>query len=173
VLVQSLLQWTSNKYYTTWVCVFAALGIQHAMRMRHIVICGLSRSTIFFHIISQTARISKRNATEHKMCFFSTTLLETFLILRRNARDMIKMYMGLHVKRLLFLSEFNETWIFSTHFRRIFKYQISWKSVQWEPSCSMRRNGQRETWRSFSLFCKRALKNRHLRLPVFSKFLLC
>ena len=32
-------------------CVFAALGIQHAMRMRHIVISGLSGSTIFFHII--------------------------------------------------------------------------------------------------------------------------
>ena len=33
-------------------CVFVALGIQHAMRMRHIAICSLPRSTIFFHIIS-------------------------------------------------------------------------------------------------------------------------
>jgi len=33
-------------------CVFEALGIQYAMRMRHIIICSLPRSTIFFHIIS-------------------------------------------------------------------------------------------------------------------------
>ena len=33
-------------------CVFVALGIQRAMRLRHIVICGLPVSTIFFNIIS-------------------------------------------------------------------------------------------------------------------------
>jgi len=32
--------------------VFVALGIENATRMRHIVICGLPRSALFFHIIS-------------------------------------------------------------------------------------------------------------------------
>ena len=31
-------------------CVFVALGIQHKMLIRHIVICGLPRSKTFFHI---------------------------------------------------------------------------------------------------------------------------
>jgi len=33
-------------------CVFVALGIEHAMRMHHNVICGLPGSTVCFHIIS-------------------------------------------------------------------------------------------------------------------------
>jgi hypothetical protein len=43
-------------------------------------------------------------------------------------------YFGLHVKYPPFLSEFNETLIFSADFLNILKCQISCKSVQQEPS---------------------------------------
>jgi len=47
-----------------------------------------------------------------------------------------------HVKYQLFLSDFNETLIFSTVLRKTLKYNISRKSVQWEPSCSIRTDGR-------------------------------
>jgi hypothetical protein len=47
--------------------VFVALGIQHANSMRHIVTCGLHRSTIFFALFHKRNDFRKK-VTEHKMC---------------------------------------------------------------------------------------------------------
>jgi hypothetical protein len=40
-------------------CMFVALGIQHAVRVCHIDVCGLPRPTILFHIISRTAQLKE------------------------------------------------------------------------------------------------------------------
>jgi hypothetical protein len=44
-----LLRWKSSVTYSE--CVFVALGIEPAIRMGHIVICGLHGSAVFFHNI--------------------------------------------------------------------------------------------------------------------------
>ena len=51
---------------TYYKCVFVALGIEYAMRMRYIVICGLPVSKIFFHIISKWHDCRKK-VIEHKI----------------------------------------------------------------------------------------------------------
>ena len=66
--------------------------------MRHTVVFDLSGCTVFFHIVSYTARFSGKKVIEHiiNVLIFSTTLSETFPILRRIERDMIiNMYWSL------------------------------------------------------------------------------
>ena len=73
-------------------CVYIALGIQDAMRILRIVICGLSGCTIFSTLSHKLCVFfQKIKIIEHKICVlnFSTILSESFLIPRRVGRDVI------------------------------------------------------------------------------------
>ena len=75
----------------------------------------------------------------------------------------ICMYISLHVKYPLFLSDCNENFIFTTDSRTILKYKILWKSAQRDQSCSLRTDRQTDRRKDrhdktnirFSQFCER------------------
>jgi hypothetical protein len=65
--------------------------VQHAWRMRHIVICRISSCTISFHFISQTTRfLEKLLKTECVFRFYLKHSSEKFFILGKIQEVMIK-----------------------------------------------------------------------------------
>ena len=98
---------------------------------------------IFPHyLINGTSFGKKKSYWTQNVLIFFTTFVWNISHSKQKWEMWWKIYIGLHVKDLLFLSDYKGSWIFSTDFRKIFKYQISWKFVQWEPSCSMRTDGK-------------------------------
>jgi hypothetical protein len=128
-----------------------------------ILSCGLPGCTIFFHIISQPARFSGgRGVIGHKMCFdfLFNFLSETFLILRRNERDMIKKtYTGkVSVIILRFSLNMKVVYIFSnnTQIQNFMKIP--------PVEADIHADGRTDRWTNmtklsrFLQFCKRAYK---------------
>jgi hypothetical protein len=105
--------------------VFVALVIQNEKRMRQIVVCGLSGSTVLFPPYLLNGTIFEKKYIEHKMCVsFSLQIVsETFLvprIIKRDNRKCRQVFMrsARYSPQILMKSGF-----FSTDFRKAFKYQ--------------------------------------------------
>ena len=108
---------------------------------------------IFPHYLINGMIFGKKIVIEREICvLISPQLLsETFPILRSIELD-IKMYTSLHIKFPLFLFDFNETWTFSTYFRKILNISNFMK---------IRPRGRRDTTKliiAFRNFCEKRLK---------------
>ena len=73
-------------------CLFVALSIQHAMRMRHAIVSSMAcLAERYFSLLSHYNMIFGKKMLNKKCVFFSLQILpETFLTLRRIEPDMIK-----------------------------------------------------------------------------------
>ena len=146
--MQPLLLWKSNKYYIFWERIFRFRYLAwNAHAPYYIVIWDLFVSAIFIlHYLINGKILGKKLLNTKCVFIFYTTFVWNISHSKKNwARCDQKIYIDLHVKYQEFLSYFNDTWIFSTNFLKIFKYQISWKSVQWGLSCSMWTDGRSDT----------------------------
>ena len=78
--------------------MFVALGILHAMRMRHIFICGLASSTVFFSyylIIARLPEEKKKSVNKNHVFWASLQLLsEIFPIIRINEGGIVLFAQG-------------------------------------------------------------------------------
>jgi hypothetical protein len=123
----------SNKDYIFWVCD-RGLGYPACnVNVPYFHLWPAQIYNIFIHYLKRHNffLVGGGGALNTKCVFwFSLQLLpETSHILRRNEGDMIKNVNWSSCKVPILLSDFHDTWIFSTHFQKIFKYQISWKSI--------------------------------------------
>jgi hypothetical protein len=105
----TLLLWKSNKYYIFWMCVCVALGIQHAMCVRLIVICGLSGARHYFSTIPQKTKNKKKKKSTQMCCDFLHNFSPKHLIFCEEMSEVSLTYIALHIMYPLFFSDFNET----------------------------------------------------------------
>ena len=132
---------------TYYEFVFLTVDIQHAMCMRRILaVCGMSRYTIFLHIMSKRTWFSKRNFVELKFCvlIFSTILSKKEMFhskrfwVRYDQRILVFMQSMRYSCQILMKLESSRQ-----IFEKYSKYQILWKYFRWEQSCSLRKEGGR------------------------------
>jgi len=100
--------------------------------------------SIFPHyLINGTIFLKKKKIIEHKICvlIFSIILSEKFIILISTVRDNISICWS-WCKIPVILFRFWRNFNFLDTISKRNQYQISWKSVQWEPSYSVWTDGR-------------------------------
>jgi len=137
--------------------MFVALGSLRAMRMRRNAICP-DTSVKYFPTLSHKRHDFRGNKLlKLRYVLIFSTNLKQFWFWKKMSEILSFMYIGLHVKHPLFVSHFNQIWIFSTDFRKALKHGTSRKSD--------RRTDRHDETSKFSFFfpnffCKRPNVNK-------------
>ena len=144
--------------------VSIALTIQLAKSMRPIILSSVTcpAEPYFLTMSHKRSHFRKKKNTEYKICFTSFTKLVWNIShpKKYSAKYYHKCAQGVHATCPLFFSDFNKNNFFRQSSEKKFKHQISWKSVPWEPSLSMRTDRQIDTYDvtklmlAFSQFCE-------------------
>ena len=122
----------------------------------------------FSHYLINGA-VFRRKLLNIKCVFrFSMQLLSKMFLIRRKIQWGIVINVKTYSCNPLFSLDFNETWISWTNCWKILKYQISWKYVQREPSCSMRTDGHDKASSRFQQLCQHQSVTRTLRVTKVS-----
>ena len=137
--MQPLLQRKGHKYCIFWECICSRMQCA-------VFYCCLWPARLYniFSTLSHKRHDFRKKILNYETCFdfLYTFCLKHFSFWEELREVWSKIFIGLHVKYPLFLSDFNETWIFSTKVQKILKYRILWKFVQCGLSCCMRSDGQ-------------------------------
>jgi len=124
MFMQPLLQWQSNQYYVFWACVCSLSYPACKACAPYYNLWPIQLNSIFPHYL-MNSKIFYKNLVNIKCAlYFPTTLSETW-----------SSWFSCKIPVILVILKWNFN--FLDRFFKILKYQISWKSVQWAPSCSM------------------------------------
>jgi len=113
--MQPLLQWKSNKYYTFWAFICSFLHPACNAHLPYFHLWPAQLWNIFpLHLIN--GKIFRKKVTEHKTCvlIFSTTFVWNISHSKKKWVRNDKKCISVHVLYPLFVSNYNETWIFLT-----------------------------------------------------------
>ena len=127
------------------MCVSVVLVTQHAISMRLLYFHVAISAPQFFPALSD-----KRHDFLYKKYYWRNDVSFDFIYnfvwnISHPQKNQLGIVMNVHrssYKVHVILVMFSSKLNYSKHFQTILKYKISWKSVQWKPSCSMRTDRQ-------------------------------